>query len=153
MSRFKTRTDMSRTPKSNRVWNKQEKQIVRLHYRKGLLSNMPNLYWASYRETGKRYKNKGSSFIWRGYLDEVYYCTWNYWGECDEHPLIDEIIDNLIEKGIPDSVFEDCGYDYYKAIKHSSFQYKGRRWFIKYLKGLPTVRCDSKINKLLKIND
>ena len=104
-------------------------------------------------ETGKRYKNKGSSFIWRGYLDEVYYCTWNYWGECDEHPLIDEIIDNLIEKGIPDSVFEDCGYDYYKAIKHSSFQYKGRRWFIKYLKGLPTVRCDSKINKLLKIND
>ena len=87
MSRFKTRTDMSRTPKSNRVWNKQEKQIVRLLYRKGLLSNMPNLYWASYRETGKRYKNKGSSFIWRGYLDEVYYCTWNYWGECDEQKV------------------------------------------------------------------
>lgn len=144
---------MSRTPKSNRVWNKQEKQIVRLLYRKGLLQICLIYIGRHIERQESRYKNKGSSFIWRGYLDEVYYCTWNYWGECDEHPLIDEIIDNLIEKGIPDSVFEDCGYDYYKAIKHSSFQYKGRRWFIKYLKGLPTVRCDSKINKLLKIND
>ena len=144
---------MSRTPKSNRVWNKQEKRIVRLIYRKGLLSlNTSDLYWASYKETGKRYKNKGSSFIWSGYLDEVYYCTWDYWGDCNEHPLVDEIIDNLIEKSIPDNVFEECGYDYYKAMEHSSFQGKGRRRFIKYLEGLTTVRCDAKINKVLKIN-
>lgn len=143
---------MSRTPKINRVWNKQEKRIVRLIYRKGFLSDMPNLYWASYKETGKKYKNKGSSYSWYGCLDEVYYCTWDYWGECDEHPLVDGIIDNLTAKGIPDSILEDCGYDYYKAMKHSSFQYKGRKWFIKYLEGLPTIRCDSKINKVLKIN-
>ena len=37
---------MSRTPKSNRVWNKQEKRIVRLLYRKGFLSDIPDLYWA-----------------------------------------------------------------------------------------------------------
>lgn len=143
---------MSRTPKSNRVWNKQEKRIVRLLYRKGFLSDMPDLYWASYKKTGKRYKNKGSSFSWHGYLDEVYYCTWDYWGECDEHPLVDGIIGNLIDKDISDSVFKECGYDYRKAMKHSLFQYKGRRWFIKYLRGMPTVRCDSKINKILRVN-
>lgn len=143
---------MSRTPKSKRVWNKQEKRIVRLLYRKGLLSDMSNLYWASYKETGKKYKNKGSSYSWYGSLDEIYYCTWDYWSEYDEHPLVDEIIERLITEGIPDYVFEECGYDYFQAMKHSSFQYKGRKWFIKYLEGLPTVRCDSKINKVLKIN-
>lgn len=143
---------MSRTPKTNRVWNKQEKRIVKLLYRKGLLSGPTNLYWASYKSSGKRYKNKGSSFRWEGYLDEVYFCTWDYWGECDEHPLVEGVIDKLIADGISDGILEKCGYDFYKAMSHSSFQYKGRRWFIKYLEGLSTVRHDSKINKVLKIN-
>jgi len=46
--------------------------------------------------------------------------------------------------------FEECGYDYFRAMRYSSFQYKGRKWFIKYLSSLPTVRKDSKINKFLK---
>lgn len=35
---------MSKTPKINRVWNKQEKRIVRLLYRKGFDIDLSNLY-------------------------------------------------------------------------------------------------------------
>jgi|GEM_PF-6748206 hypothetical protein len=51
---------MSRTPKINKVWNKQEKRIVRLLYRKGFEIDLSTLYWASYKETGKKYRHKGS---------------------------------------------------------------------------------------------
>lgn len=144
---------MSRHPKSTRIWNKQEKRIVRLLYRKGFLSDISNLYWESYRTTGKKYKSKGSSCSFYVYLNEIHYCVRDYWGEYDEYPLVEGIIDKLILEGIHDSILENYGYNYFEAMKHSSFQYKGRKWFIKYLKGLPTVRCDSKINKVLKIVD
>lgn len=146
---------MSRTPKSNRIWNKQEKRIVRLLYRKGIMNvDVPELYWAALKKcNNKQYRNNGSSCNWPGYLDEVYYCTWDYWGECDEHPLIDSILTRLTSEGISDKVFEECGYEFYKAMQQSSFQYKGRKWFIRYLETLPTVRCDAKINKALKINN
>lgn len=49
---------MSKTPKINRVWNKQEKRIVRLLYRKGFDIDLSNLYWASYKKTGKKYRRK-----------------------------------------------------------------------------------------------
>lgn len=51
---------MSKTPKINRVWNKQEKRIVRPLYRKGFDIDLSNLYWASYKKTGKKYRRKGS---------------------------------------------------------------------------------------------
>lgn len=141
---------MSRTPKTNRVWNKQEKRIVRLLYRKGFDINLSNLYWASYKETGKKYRHKGSTFSFSGYRDEVYFCTWDYWGECDEHPLVDRFIEVTTWENIPDDVLKNCD-DMWKVYSLSNFQYKGRKWLIKYLSALPTVRCDSKINKILRI--
>lgn len=143
---------MSRTPKIDRAWNKQEKRIIRLLYRKGLLPvEVSQLYWASYKPTNKKYRNKGSKFSWSGYRDEAYYCTYDYWGECNEHPVIDEFIEVTTWGNIPDGVIKDCD-DMWKVYSLSTFQYKGRKWLIKYLSLLPTVNCDSKINKALKIN-
>lgn len=141
---------MSRTPKINRVWNKQEKRIVRLLYRKGFDMDLSTLYWASYKETGKKYRHKGSPFSYPGYRDEVHFCTWDYWGDCDEHSLVDSFIEVTTWKNIPDDVLKNCD-DMWKVYSLSNFQYKGRKWLIKYLSALPTVRCDSRINKILRI--
>lgn len=141
---------MSRTPKTNRVWNKQEKRIVRLLYRKGFDIDLSNLYWTSYKETRKKYRHKGSTFSSLGYRDEVYFCTWDYWGDCDEHSLVDTFIEMTTWKNVPADVLKNCD-DMWKAYSLSNFQYKGRKWLIKYLSALPTVRCDSKINKILRI--
>lgn len=141
---------MSRTPKINRVWNKQEKRIVRLLYRKGFEIDLSTLYWASYKKTGKKYKHKGSTFSSLGYRDEVYFCIRDYWGECEEHSLVDTFIEMTVWENIPYDVLKNCG-DMCEVYSRSNFQYKGRKWLIKYLSALPTVRCDSKINKILKI--
>lgn len=141
---------MSRTPKINRVWNKQEKRIVRLLYRKGFDVDLSNLYWASYKETGKKYKPKGSTFSSLGYRDEVYFCIWDYWGECEEHSLVDTFIEMMAWENIPADVLKNCD-DMCDVYSRSNFQCKGRKWLIKYLSALPTVRCDSKINKILRI--
>lgn len=142
---------MSKNFKVVRAWKKQEKRIVLLLYRKGLLSiPIENLYWAKYKRYGKKFRSKYSKRKLECFLPEIYYSTWDYWGEFDEHPLVDDIIDRLTGDGIPDDIFEECGYDYFRAMRYSSFQYKGRKWFIKYLSSLPTVRKDSKINKFLK---
>ena len=141
---------MSKTPKINRVWNKQEKRIVRILYRKGFDIDLSNLYWASYKKTGKKYRRKDSTFSYLGYRDEVYFCTWDYWGECEEYSLVDSFIEMKTWKNIPDDVLKNCD-DMWKAYSLSNFQCKSRKWLIKYLSTLPTVRFDSKINKILKI--
>lgn len=141
---------MSRTPKINRVWNKQEKRIVRLLYRKGFDIDLSNLYWASYKKTGKKYRRKGFTFSSSGYRDEVYFCTWDYWGECDEYSLVDSFIKMKTWENIPDDVLKNCD-DMWKAYSLSNFQCKSRKWLIKYLSTLPTVRFDSKVNKILRI--
>lgn len=146
---------MSVTPKCNRVWNKQEKQIVRLLYRKGLIEteSLKEYYWQSFKPSGKRYRSSGrySGRKWDNYLDEVHYSTTDYWGEVDEHPLVDGVINDLAWSGVPEDLGKVDNDDMWKVLGSSSFQYKGRKWFIKYLKALPTVRCDSKINEVLKI--
>lgn len=141
---------MSKTPKTNRVWNKQEKRIVKLLYRKGFDIDLSNLYWASYKKTGKKYRHKGSTFSYPGYRDEVYFCTWDYWGECYEHSLVDSFIEMTTWGNIPDDVLKNCD-DMWKVYSLSNSRYKDRKRLIKYLSALPTVRCDSKINKILRV--
>lgn len=86
----------------------------------------------------------------RDYFIEVYFCTWDYWGECEEYSLVDSFIEMKTWKNIPDDVLKNCD-DMWKAYSLSNFQCKSRKWLIKYLSTLPTVRFDSKINKILKI--
>lgn len=141
---------MSKTPKINRVWNKQEKRIVRLLYRKGFDIDLSNLYWVSYKKTGKKYRCNGSTFSSLGYRDEVYFCIKDYWGEYEEHSLVDVFIEMKTWENIPADVLKNCDH-MSEVYSLSNFQYKSRKWLIKYLSALPTVRCDSKINKILKI--
>lgn len=146
---------MGVTPKCNRVWNKQEKQIIRLLYRKGIISpeDIKGYYWESFKRSGKRYRLKGkySGRKFDGYLDEVYYYTFDYWGEMNEHPVVDSIIDRLIWTGVTQDLNQVDVDDMCKVLGSSFFKYQRRKWFIKYLKALPTVRCDSKINEILRI--
>ncbi len=123
-------------------WLKDEKRIVRLLYRKGLIQHkVGDLYWAAYRRSGRFYRNGEHKHTI--YLPEVHYATSDYWGECDEHSLVDSISEEFYWNNLlPDEEYSD---DYPK----SSFKFKGRTWFIKYLRGLKTVRNDSKINKVL----
>lgn len=108
------------------------------------------MYWASYKKTGKKYRRKGSTFSSSGYRDEVYFCIKDYWGEYDEYSLVDRFIEKTTWENIPDDVLKNCG-DMCEVYARSNFRYKGRKWLLKYLSALPTVRCDSKINKILKI--
>ena len=70
--------------------------------------------------------------------------------EYDEHSLVDSFIEMKTWENIPDDVLKNCD-DMCKVYSLSNFQCKSRKWLIKYLSALPTVRCDSKINKILKI--
>lgn len=143
------------TPKINRVWNKHEKRIVRLLYRKGLIDmDISELYWESYRRSGKRYRNKKFTYgKLDNRLDEIHFATFDYWGECDEYGLVSWIIEQLTWDNVPDELNDPMADDLWEVYHQSTFKYKGRRWFIRYLKSLPTVRCDSKINKVLKIKN
>lgn len=144
---------MSLTSKINRTWNKQEKRIVRLLYRKGLIGmDINELYWASYKRSTDRYKDKRyPTRKWDNYLDEVHYCTCDYWGECDEYGLVDGIIEKLIWDNVPEEINDPMSDDMWYQYNHSTFEHTTRKKFIRYLQSLPTVRCDNKINEVLKI--
>lgn len=134
-----------------KLFVKQEKRIVKLLYIKGLLNNfkVKDLYWASYRTTGKRYKSTEKKYRWTEYYPEVHYSTTDYWGECDEHSLVNHIQEmlywtNIDERNwnpnsgeMPKSLFKNLG------IKH-------RKQFIKYLESLPRKVNNNKINKIIK---
>lgn len=145
---------MAHTVKTNRVWVKQEKQIVKLLYKKGFLDTLnpieiEDLYWAEFKRDTKKYKLKDGT-KWLNHLPEIYFCTCDYWGEYDEHAVVDNIIENLIWDGISENTLAENSQC--NCIWLSKFKYKGRRWFIKYLKSLPTKRCDCQINKILYYN-
>lgn len=128
-----------------RVWKKQEKRIVRLLYRKGFLKDykVHELYMASYGTLRVQKKKHGRTYRKQIYLPEVHYWTVDYWGECDEHSLVNSVLQNLYWDNVTGEKDE-------RGYYISAFKYKGRNWFIKYLKKFPTVRTDSKINKVFK---
>jgi hypothetical protein len=147
---------MSKTPKIKRQWIKQEKQIVYLLYRKGLIIDahikLEDLYWASYNWLNrKHYKTKLNSYggrIYRApiYMPEVHFCTTDYWGESDEHSIVDTVLQQLYWKHV-DTRDRDEDSDKYPV---STFPKMTRTQFIKYLKSLPTKVADKKINKIIK---
>jgi hypothetical protein len=146
---------MSRTPKIKRRWIKQEKQIVYLLYRKGFIKHefeLENLYWASYNWLNrKHYKTKVNIYdgrIYRApiYMPEVHLCTTDYWGESDEHSVVDVVLQQLHWENVDTTNWDSDSGEYPK----STFPRMTRGQFIKYLKGLPTKVGDNKINKIIK---
>jgi hypothetical protein len=139
---------MASTPKIKRRWIKQEKQIVYLLYRKGLLKDfkVSDFYWAEYKWLGKRLrKSRDNKYRFPIYMPEVHYSTTDYWGESDEHSIVDHIMNFLWWEHADTENWDDTSGEWPK----STFKSMNRNQFIKYLKRLPTVVPDCKINKVL----
>ena len=68
-------------------------------------------------------------------------------GESDEHGIVNSVLDGLYWEN---AIIEDKDGEMFSHT--STFNYKDREWFIKYLEALPTIRHDSKINKILKMS-
>ncbi len=142
------------TPKIKRRWVKQEKRIVRLLYRKGFLKDFKvgDLYWAEYHWFKKKqYKSRtnkydGKRYRYPVYMPEVHYCSTDYWGESDEHSIVSHVLDMLHWQHIDTTDWDETSGEFPK----STFKRMDRDQFIKYLKQLPTVVPDNKINKVLK---
>ena len=133
-----------------RVWKKQEKRIVKLLYRKGLLNDfkLSELYWEEYKLLHKRKRKHKRVYKFDKYAPEIHYSTVDYWGECDEHSLVDYVLDKLYWENAVENTATEESFGY----PDSAFKYKGRNWFINYLKQLPTKRTDSRINAVLFYN-
>ncbi len=118
-----------------RKWIKEEKRIVKLLYRKGLLNycidNINELYWSSYVDHVKK-----------TYLPEIYYSTKEYDGEYDEYSIVEISIDRILYK------YDDSNEEL-KCLVNFCYKKDNRNLFITHLKSLPTIRNDHKINKIL----
>lgn len=142
------------TPKVKRKWVKEEKQIVYLLYRKGFLKDfkVSDLYWAEYHwNNRKTYKTKtnrydGKRYRFPIYMPEIHYCTTDYWGESDEHSIVSHVLDMLHWQHVDMDNWDETSGEWPK----STFKRMNRNQFIHYLKQLPTVVPDNKINKVLR---
>jgi hypothetical protein len=146
---------MARTPKIKRRWIKEEKRIVELLYKKGFIKGefkLEDLYWASYHWYNKKCYNTKSNFYdgrrYRSpvYMPEIHYSTTDYWGETDEHGIVDCVLEMLHWEHIDTTNWDSDSGEY----PISTFPKMTRCQFIKYLKGLPTKVGDNKIKKVLK---
>ena len=140
---------MATNPKIKRLWTKQEKRIVKLLYRKGLLKDfkITDLYWAEFNWfRGRKYKSRYSKYSYPVYMPEVHYMTTDYWGESDEHSIVGSVKEHLWWGHAEMENWDDTSGEWPK----STFPKMTRQQFIKYLEKLPTKVNDNKINKLLK---
>jgi hypothetical protein len=141
---------MATNPKQKRLWIKQEKRIVRLLYKKGLLTDfkVSDLYWAEYKWINKKkYKSKHSKYKYPVYMPEVHYGTTDYWGEGDEHSIVSTILEHLYWDNIDDEDSDPTPDDFPKSTFNNGMS---RQKLIKYLSKLPTKVNSNKINKILK---
>jgi hypothetical protein len=138
--------------KAQKLWKKQEKRIVKLLYRKGLIDELlehngfNNLCCEHHHliKTRSRRKNKYRTLL---FCPEILHISYDYYGEADSRSLVDIVTTGLYFE----NVIEDKKYELQNnGWPKSTFKYKGRQWFINYLSELPTKRHDSKINKVLK---
>ena len=136
------------TPKIKRRWIKEEKRIVNLLYRKGFLKDfkVKDLYWAEYHRIKKTYKSRNRKYKYSVYMSEIHYCTTDYWGESDEHSVVRHVLDMLHWQYVDTTNWNSESGEW----PESTFKQMDRNQFIKYLKQLPTVVPDNKINKILR---
>ncbi len=136
-----------------KLWKKQEKRIVKLLYKKGFLKDfkIENFYWESFKWLNrKKYKSKGGYRLPQ-YVPELHFTTVDYWGEGEEHSIVDNVLDVLYWNNMENNeISED--YEVYYDYPKSGFKIKTREQFIKYLIKLPNKLNDNKIRKALTIN-
>lgn len=129
--------------KEIRKWVKQEKMIMRLMYRAGLLDGwkLTEMYLESFTRSGKKYRS--GKYKYDVYLPEVHYCTVDYFGEADEHSIV-----QAVENGL---YWKDAVYDEETLATISCFGPLSRKGLIKYLRSLPVIISDHKINRIVNI--
>ena len=146
---------MSCTPKIKRRWTKEEKRIVELLYKKGFIKGefkLQDLYWAEYHWYNRKcYKSKHNSYDGKRYrfpiyMSEIHFCTTDYWGESDEHSIVDAVLERLHWEYIDTTNWDSDSGEYPK----SKFKKMTRANFIHYLEKLPTVVSDNHIKKVLR---
>jgi hypothetical protein len=146
---------MSCTPKIKRRWTKEEKRIVELLYKKGFIKGefkLQDLYWAEYHWYNRKcYKSKHNSYDGKRYrfpiyMPEIHFCTSDYWGESDEHSIVDSVLERLHWEYIDTTNWDSDSGEYPK----SKFKKMTRANFIHYLEKLPTVVSDNHIKKVLR---
>lgn len=122
---------------------KQDKRILKLLYRTGLLEEyhipIDEIYWDTLRRIG----NKGYK-----YIQTPCHCTFDYWGECDDYCIIDRVMECLFYANVDRNPMD---FDEEPRLV-SSVYIKTREQLIDYLKSLPVKKSDSKINKTLKLD-
>lgn len=141
---------MATNPKIKRQWIKEEKRIVSLLYRKGLLKDfkITDFYWAEYHWfRSRKYKSKRTKYSFPIYLPEVHYCTTDYWGESDEHSIVSTILDHLYWSNIDEENFDPTSGEWLKSTFNKRMT---RKQFIKYLEKLPTKVSDRKLDKMIR---
>ena len=138
---------MACTPKIKKRWIKEEKQIVYLLYRKGLLKDfkVEDLYWQEYYWYNRKHYKSSGGYRWPVYMPEVHFSTSDYWGESDEHSIVDTINQHLYWGNIDTTNWDSDSGEYPPSL----FPRMTRSQFIKYLKKLPTKVGDKRINKIL----
>lgn len=119
-------------------FKKEEKRLVKLLYKKGLLAyfDLKEFYWAAYHKQRAKKRKHGRKFRGTVYFPEVHFCQTDYWGESDEHSIVNHIYGGV------EVVGEDGNY-YLKSIT--------RLKRIKLLQKLPTKINNNKIKSVLKI--
>lgn len=122
-------------------FKKEEKRLITLLYKKGFLKNfkLSDLYWAKFSPCRNKKRKHGRKHRSTIYYPEVHFCTTDYWGESDEHSLIDEVYPN----------YEILGFD--PENGRTIFKRRTRLQRIKMLKKMSTVINDNKIREVLKV--
>lgn len=131
-----------------RTWVKQEKRIVKLAYKKGLLKDFKtdDFYWQEYRSSGRKERRRnGKKYSFTIYLPEIHYCVFDYWGEADEYSVVESIRQQLHWDNLTEPPSDENG-----GWGVSEIDGLSRQELIEYLKKLPTVINDSKINEPLR---
>jgi hypothetical protein len=145
---FKEIRMSNRSSKRIRKWVKREKRLAKLLYRKGFLTGeakldgpypfkLTDLYWNDYKISGIKYRNRRTypqaisnrNIRWTEYLPELHFMTTDYWGEADEHAVIDLIRCCLIDEGMDSDIEDGVPYD----GKNSKYYFKSEQAFIKWL--------------------
>jgi len=77
------------------TYKKHSKIIAKLALSKNLIDKKfyDELYFEAFKSYGKPKRKSKSGYGFDRYYIELHYCTCDYWGEWDEHSLIDYIRD------------------------------------------------------------
>jgi hypothetical protein len=129
---------------------KEDKRIIILLYRKGelaFLDNIKDLYWEYYKHIGTSPKGKHRNYSRLMYLGEIHFATRDYFGETDEHGVVDMHLEHTF--------WEEVGEDWdgMNEIPASIRNYT-RKQLIRDLKSQPNVKHGSKeINYILRCTE